>query len=85
MLADPEVNRFYERRFTRSDAQVWLDRQLERYRRDGHGLWLLLDRETGVPITTHAARWPVGAACVFGLWVEAITSDICLPSSNGCR
>jgi RimJ/RimL family protein N-acetyltransferase len=50
MLADPDVNRFYERRFTRSDAQVWLDRQLERYRRDGHGLWLLLDRDTGAPM-----------------------------------
>ena len=50
MLADPDVNRFYERRFTRTDAQVWLDRQLERYRRDGHGLWLMLNRETGTPM-----------------------------------
>ena len=50
MLADPDVSRFYERSFSRSDAQAWLDRQLERYRRDGHGLWLLLDRASEAPL-----------------------------------
>lgn len=50
MMADPEVTRYYERRFSRADAQVWLDRQLERYRVDGHGLWLLLDRATGTAL-----------------------------------
>ena len=38
MLAHPEVNRYYEKRFTRADAEVWLTRQLERYRRDGRRL-----------------------------------------------
>jgi RimJ/RimL family protein N-acetyltransferase len=50
MLADPDVSRYYERRFTREDAQVWLDRQLARYARDGHGLWLLEARESGEPL-----------------------------------
>ena len=50
MLADPDVSRYYERRFTRNDAQVWLDRQLARYARDGHGLWLLEARDTGEPV-----------------------------------
>lgn len=50
MMADPEVTRHYERRFSRADAQVWLDRQLERYRVDGHGLWFLLDRATGTAL-----------------------------------
>ncbi|HLG16634.1 MAG TPA: GNAT family N-acetyltransferase [Blastocatellia bacterium] len=50
MLAHPEVNRYYERQFDRYDAEVWLNRQIERYRRDGHGLWLALDRETGTPM-----------------------------------
>jgi RimJ/RimL family protein N-acetyltransferase len=50
MLADPDVSRYYERRFDRADAQVWLDRQLARYLRDGHGLWLVEERDTGVPV-----------------------------------
>ena len=50
MMADPEVMQYYERRFNRADAQIWLDRQLERYRQDGHGLWLVLDRHTGTPM-----------------------------------
>jgi RimJ/RimL family protein N-acetyltransferase len=50
MLADPDVSRFYERRFQRRDAEVWLERQLERYRHDGHGLWLLQDRNSGEPL-----------------------------------
>ncbi len=47
MLGHPEVNRYYEHRFTREDAEAWLERQLERYRRDGHGLWLVEERESG--------------------------------------
>jgi hypothetical protein len=39
MLADIEVMRYYERTFTRADAQGWLDRQRQRYTEDGHGLW----------------------------------------------
>jgi [ribosomal protein S5]-alanine N-acetyltransferase len=50
MLADADVSRYYERRFSRADAQVWLDRQLARYARDGHGLWLLESRQTGEPL-----------------------------------
>ena len=50
MLADPDVSRYYERRFERADAQVWLDRQLDRYRNWGHGLWLVRERATGLPV-----------------------------------
>ena len=50
MMADVEVTRFYGRRFSRADATVWLNQQLERYRVDGHGLWLVLDREAGTPL-----------------------------------
>ncbi|HET9275345.1 MAG TPA: GNAT family N-acetyltransferase [Gemmatimonadales bacterium] len=50
MLADPEVTRYYARRFGRADAEVWLNRQLERYERDGHGLWLVRERATGTPV-----------------------------------
>lgn len=50
MLAHPEVARYYEKTFTRDDARVWLDRQLGRYRRDGHGLWLVELADGAVPI-----------------------------------
>jgi RimJ/RimL family protein N-acetyltransferase len=50
MLGDEEVMRFYPQRYERHDAQAWLDRQLARYARDGHGLWLVLARDTGEPV-----------------------------------
>ena len=50
MMGNGEVTRYYGRRFDRADAEVWLNQQLERYRLDGHGLWLVLDRQVGTPI-----------------------------------
>ncbi|HEV8445266.1 MAG TPA: GNAT family N-acetyltransferase [Gemmatimonadaceae bacterium] len=50
MLGDADVMRYYPRRLDRAGAQVWMERQQMRYERDGHGLWLVLDRETGEPI-----------------------------------
>jgi RimJ/RimL family protein N-acetyltransferase len=50
MLGHPEVSRYYERTFTEEDARGWIDRQVERYRRDGHGLWLAIERATGDPV-----------------------------------
>jgi RimJ/RimL family protein N-acetyltransferase len=50
MLANPEVTRYYERSFTRADAKAWLERQRSRYTDDGHGLWLVLERDTGSPV-----------------------------------
>lgn len=52
MFAHPEVTRYYDRRFDRRDAEVFVERQTERYARDGHGLWLALERETGRPVGT---------------------------------
>jgi RimJ/RimL family protein N-acetyltransferase len=50
MLADAEVMRFYRKCYSREESAAWVDRQRERYARDGHGLWLVLDRETGEPV-----------------------------------
>jgi RimJ/RimL family protein N-acetyltransferase len=47
MVGDTETMRFYPHRFTPLEARRWLDRQLERYSRDGHGLWLVVERESG--------------------------------------
>jgi [ribosomal protein S5]-alanine N-acetyltransferase len=50
MLGDAEVMRFYPRSLDRDEARWWLERQLMRYGRDGHGLWLVEERETGAPV-----------------------------------
>jgi RimJ/RimL family protein N-acetyltransferase len=50
MLADPEVMRFYPHPYTRAEAAGWIGRQRERYARDGHALWLILDTSTGQPV-----------------------------------
>lgn len=50
MMAHPDVSRYYERRFTRHESAEWLSRQLERYRRDGHGLWRVAERATNEPV-----------------------------------
>jgi RimJ/RimL family protein N-acetyltransferase len=49
MLAHPEVMRYYPQLFSRQEAQEWIERQLGRYARNGHGLWLVQDRATGEP------------------------------------
>jgi RimJ/RimL family protein N-acetyltransferase len=50
MLAHPEVMRFYPKCHTRSESAEWIERQLARYEKDGHGLWLTLERQSGVPV-----------------------------------
>lgn len=50
MLADPEVMRYYPRVYTRDEAREWILRQRRRYHEDGHGLWLVLARLTGMPV-----------------------------------
>ncbi len=50
MLADPEVMRFYPKCYSRDESADWIRRQMARYQRDGHGLWLVRDRESKEPI-----------------------------------
>ena len=50
MMGHPDVNRYYERPFDRRDCTAWLEKQLQRYHRDGHGLWLVLDRADEKPM-----------------------------------
>jgi RimJ/RimL family protein N-acetyltransferase len=50
MLADADVMRYYPKRLTRDLSSEWIGRQIERYRTDGHGLWLAEERESGQPI-----------------------------------
>jgi RimJ/RimL family protein N-acetyltransferase len=50
MLADPEVMRYYPKCYSRAEAATWIERQMKRYARHGHGLWLVLDKITGQPV-----------------------------------
>ena len=50
MLADPEVMRFYPSPLDQAQSRAWIGRQRKRYAADGHGLWLVEDKDTGDPI-----------------------------------
>ena len=39
IVGDPETMKYYPRRFSRDDAADWVNRNLERYRRDGFSLY----------------------------------------------
>lgn len=47
MLLDPTVMYAYEHTFTRQEVLEWLERQQQRYLRDGFGLWAVVHRRTG--------------------------------------
>jgi [ribosomal protein S5]-alanine N-acetyltransferase len=47
MFADPEHMRYYPAPFTREQTVAWIERQLERYRDEGFGLWVIEDKATG--------------------------------------
>jgi RimJ/RimL family protein N-acetyltransferase len=50
MMSNDEVMRFYPKALDRAGAIEWIERQRSRYARDGHGLWLIEERENGVPV-----------------------------------
>jgi RimJ/RimL family protein N-acetyltransferase len=50
MLADPEVMRYYPAPLSRTEAEGWIERQLRRYRENGHGLWLVERRTSHEPV-----------------------------------
>ena len=50
ILQDPETMYAYEGAFSDQEVQDWLDRQLERYHRDGIGLWAAVLRNTNIMV-----------------------------------
>jgi RimJ/RimL family protein N-acetyltransferase len=50
MTTDPEVMRHYPEEARRRTPEEWIERQLDRYARDGHGPWLAIERATGEPV-----------------------------------
>lgn len=49
LLNDERVMRYYPKRL-RPTARAWVDRQLERYRIDGCGFWIVVERASGYAI-----------------------------------
>jgi len=47
ILEDAETMRFYDGAFSRKETFIWLERQFDRYREDGYGLWAVVLRSTG--------------------------------------
>ena len=57
MLRDPAVMYAYEHAFSLEEAWDWLRRQQERYRRDGFGLWAMVEKSTGDMIGQCGITW----------------------------
>ncbi len=50
ILQDDEVMYAYEGAFTQAEVQGWLDKQFDRYKEDGFGLWAVVLKETGLMV-----------------------------------
>lgn len=50
MLGDPNVMRHYPRVLSAEEAAQWIQKQIARYEMHGHGLWLVAQKETGIPV-----------------------------------
>ena len=50
IMQDEQTMTAYEGAFSDEEVQAWLDRQLERYRKWGYGLWAVVLKETGAMI-----------------------------------
>ena len=48
ILQNPNVMYAYEHDFSDNDVQVWLNRQIERYNKNGVGLWAVILKDLGV-------------------------------------
>ncbi|MDF2492199.1 MAG: family N-acetyltransferase, partial [Microbacterium sp.] len=47
ILCDDVTMSAYEGGFDEDEVRAWLQRQQDRYRSDGFGLWAVVERETG--------------------------------------
>ena len=47
VLGDAVSMQYYPAPFDRQGVEAWIARNLERYRRDGHGLWAMLLKDSG--------------------------------------
>jgi RimJ/RimL family protein N-acetyltransferase len=46
VLGDPVAMQYYPTPFNRKEVEEWIERNRDRYKREGYGLWAMLLRET---------------------------------------
>jgi RimJ/RimL family protein N-acetyltransferase len=47
ILSDPETMRYYPAPLDYDGVAAWIDRNLRRYQKDGHGLWAMILKSSG--------------------------------------
>lgn len=47
ILGDPETMRYYPHPYSEEESLAWINRNIDRYRADGFGLWVIEWKETG--------------------------------------
>jgi RimJ/RimL family protein N-acetyltransferase len=47
ILGDPVAMQYYPAAFDRKAVESWIEKNMERYRRDGYGLWAMLLKRSG--------------------------------------
>ncbi|MEM9159155.1 MAG: GNAT family N-acetyltransferase [Verrucomicrobiota bacterium] len=50
VLSDPETMRYYPTPYTEEKVRYWIDRFCESYVKNGFGLWIVVEKETGVVV-----------------------------------
>ncbi len=49
-LTHPEVMRYWPRTYSRNEAIEWIEKQQRRYREDGFGYWLAIEKQSNRPV-----------------------------------
>ena len=47
VLGDPVAMQYYPAAFNRKEVEEWIERNLDRYKREGYGLWAMLLKDSG--------------------------------------
>ena len=57
ILQDPQVMYAYEHDFSDAEVQAWLERQFARYKKDGFGLFAVVEKESGEIVGQAGLSW----------------------------
>ncbi len=57
ILQDKETMYAYEHAFSDDEAQTWLEKQLNRYKNDGFGLWAVIEKTSGEFVGQCGITW----------------------------
>lgn len=84
ILQDVEVMYAYEHAFSDDEVQEWLDKQIERYKQDGSGLWAVILKETdkmigqcGLTLQDYRGKqvWEIGYLFQKAFWHQGYATE----------